>query len=124
VASRARLLWLALALALALVPLGASAQQAPRTERIVLLVEVLTRDHTPVIACGVIGAQPRDVSARVLAVQEGTFQGDTILLSWPVCEFSHVEPGDKFKVRIVRRTGHADTPSTRYLVRWEQPVAN
>ena len=118
-ASRVRALAFLLVL---LSPLAALAQQTPATERVVLVVEVLTRDPRPVIACGQLGPQPRDVTARVLAVQEGHFDGATIQLSWPMCEFSRVDPGSKFKIRIVRRAGQVVTPSTRYLVRWSDPV--
>lgn len=108
--------------ALAVLPLAPSHAQAPTTERITLIVEVVTRDYTPVIPCGRVGAQPRDVTARVLTVEEGAFPGDTVLLSWPLCEFSRLGPGDQFRIRIRRRVGRPTSPSTRYLVRWEQAV--
>ena len=117
-----RALALALAALVPLVALAPARAQSPATERVTLTVEVLERDHTPVIACGQMGAQPRDVTARVLSVEEGTFEGQRILLSWPVCEFSHVEPGDRFRIRIQRRVAQPVTPSTRFRVRWEQPL--
>jgi len=94
------------------------------TERLTLVVEVLDRDPRPVIPCGVMGAQPRDVTARVLSVQEGHFEGDRVLLSWPLCEFTRVAPGNRFRIHIRRWADAPGDPSrTRYRVREFTAVA-
>jgi hypothetical protein len=114
-----RSIFVGLALALSLAATLAFAQPAG-TERITLVVEVLERDSRPIIPCGMIGAQPRHVRARVIAVEEGTFGEPTIELSWPMCEFSQVQPGERHRIRVRRR---ADTPAgATYRVRWSQHV--
>ena len=114
---RPRLLLCLLALAAA----GAHARP-PAKQRVVMQVEVVERERKPVIPCGGIGAQPRDVTARVLAVEEGAFPGDTIRLAWPMCEWSRVEPGDHFRVRIARRPGPEPEPPARYEVLSEKTI--
>lgn len=102
-------------------PTGASAQRARPTEEIVLVVEVLERDPTPLIACGILGAQPRDVTARVVAVERGAFEGERVLLSWPMCEFSAVEVGARYRVHLRRFTDAPVRADMRYRVRRSAP---
>ncbi len=100
----------------------ATAQTRRPTERVVLDVEILDRDPTPLIPCGRLGAQPRDVTARVLTVVAGHFEGDTVLLSWPRCEWRPLEVGQRARVTIRRFTDAAASPTTRYRVRDERAI--
>ncbi len=104
--------------ALLLMGVAASAVAQPRgTARVVLVVEVLTFDPRPVIPCGRIGAQPRDATARVERVVEGQWTAPTIELSWPVCEWNRIAPGQRHQIRVVRRTGTGDDSQRRFRVR-------
>lgn len=94
--------------------------QPAATERIRLVVEVLERDTRPLIPCGTIGAQPRHVRARVIEVREGRFDEPTIELSWPMCEFSGIEPGARFEITLRRRA--TTPPGATYRVRRSTPL--
>lgn len=94
-----------------------------RTERITIDVVVTQFETRRVTPCGEMGAQPRNASARVESVVEGSFVASSILLSWPVCEWEHVTVGDRFRITIRRFTGGNDDPiRTRYLVRDARPL--
>lgn len=114
---------LALVVLAVLSPL-AHAQPARATQLIVLIVEVLDRDPTPVIACGILGAQPRDVTARVVSVETGTFTDERILLRWPMCADSQVMVGERYRIHLRRWTDAAPTLATRYRVRRAEHVAS
>jgi hypothetical protein len=79
-----------------------AAEATPRVERVVLDVEVRTFDRKPVIACGGVGAQPRDATADLLEVVEGSFTAKTVQLAWPVCEWDHIEIGSHYRIRLAR----------------------
>lgn len=94
--------------------------QPAGTERVRLVVEVLERESRPLIPCGTIGAQPRHVRARVIEVREGRFDEPTIELSWPMCEFSGVAPGERFEITVRRRA--TTPPGATYRVRRSTPL--
>ncbi len=96
---------------------GEAQRRARPTERLTLVVEVIDREPTPIIPCGIMGAQPRDVTARVITVEEGTFAGERILLDWPMCVLGQVMPGHRYRIQIRRWTDVAVTAETRYRVR-------
>lgn len=96
---------------------GASAQRSRESELVTLVVEVLDRDMTPAYRCGVLGPQPRDVTARVLSVEAGTFSAERVLLRWPLCGSDEVQPGERFRIQIRRWTDVPHRPDTRYRVR-------
>lgn len=100
------------------------AQRRRPTERVTLVVEVIDREATPTMTCGFIGPQPRDVSARVITVEEGTYGADQILLSWPLCLLGQVMPGHRYRIHIRRFTDVAATPETRYRVRGFDPITD
>jgi hypothetical protein len=104
-------------------PSGEAQRRARRpTERVTLVVEVIDRDPTPIIPCGIMGAQPREVTAQVIAVEEGTFAGERILLDWPMCVLGQVMPGHRYRIQIRRWTDVAVTAETRYRVRHFDPL--
>ncbi len=98
-----------------ILPMARGHAQRRASERVTLVVEVIDRDGTPIIPCGQAGAQPRDVTARVISVEEGAFPRARILLRWPMCEL--VTPGQVFRIHIRRWTGVPDTDETRFRVR-------
>lgn len=100
-----------------------SAPASAQARRVTAVIEVLSRDRTPVIPCGQLGPQPREVVARVLAVEEGSFAPGTVRLRWALCDFSRVEPGSRFRVRFQTTAGVAPTPSSVYAVTWSEALA-
>lgn len=99
------------------------AQPAAATERLTLVVEIVARDGTRVTPCGIHGATPRDVTARVITVEEGVFPSEQILLSWPVCEIEQLVVGARHRVQIRRFVDRPADATTRYRVRrsWAVP---
>jgi hypothetical protein len=105
-------------LVLAVVALGVPAPidaQGRTAEVVTLAVEVISRDPRPVIPCGHVGLQPRDVEALVRAV-DGVPTAGRAHLVWGMCEFSRVDPGRRFRVRIRRRAGDPDGLTRTYHV--------
>lgn len=103
-------------LLIAICSVPASAQSRA-TEPIVAVVEIMERDETPIHPCGYLGAQPRDVTARILSVEEGSLEGDRVLLSWPVCSLSTIAVGRRYRVHLRVFSDTTRTPETRYRVR-------
>ena len=108
---------MSLVLLFALLPSSHAGSQARSTERITLVVEILEREDRPTIPCGILGAQPRDVTAHVVSVEEGTFEGDRVLLSWPVCSLDSLTVGQRYRIQIRRFVDRPVTPEMRYRVR-------
>ncbi|MFO0686519.1 MAG: hypothetical protein U0234_30950 [Sandaracinus sp.] len=115
----------ALSLSLSLPTSATHAQPSSATERLTLVVEIVARDDTPVTPCGIHGATPRDVTARVIQVEEGAFPADQILLSWPVCTIGQLVVGARHRVQIRRYVDRPADATTRYRVRrsWAVPGA-
>ena len=112
--------WILLCL---LVATSAEAERGP-VERLTLVVEVTSRERRPVLACGRVGAQAREVVARVISVEKGRFDAGEIRLAWPMCEFSRVEPGMRFRIRARPRAApshDARSPAT-YVVTGEDAL--
>ncbi len=104
-----------------LVLLCPSVEAQPRrpSERVVLDIEVVDCDTRPAIYCGVVGSQPRDFSGHVLAVVEGHYEADTVLLTRAVCG-GHYTPdirGERFRVAFRRYTDVTAAPTDRYRIR-------
>lgn len=108
----------------ALAPLSRASADRSRGE-VILVVEVLEIDATPATPCGRLGRQPRDVLARVVAIESDASSargalrepGETIRLRWRTCRSlpaDGVVPGRRFRV-VVSRRGH--DAHDRYLVR-------
>lgn len=96
---------------------NAQARRPRRSAPVTVVVEVLERDRTPVIPCGTIGPQPRAVVARVIAVEDGRLDRDRVRLRWPICEFTLIEPGDRFRIRLRRWLDVPADADVEYLVR-------
>ena len=103
--------------------LAASAPALSQSRRVTAVIEVVSRERTPVIPCGQLGPQPREVVARVLAVEEGSFALGTVRLRWALCSYAGIEPGSRFRVRFQVPAGVAPTPASVYAVSRSEALA-